>query len=210
MITLIAAFMMMLAVNENSDPIICQENPRTHASIHWSEKSRIVSPNRTKYIEVNPILTGDENRSPVELKTCSSQFAAPVLLLTRSANIHWSSDSSKLLVIDQPGANSHIVRLYNIRDSDDVLAVNEIYGLNDHIRNLVMSEIPSGGRIEFFRPHFKSWNGSNLVLSIRGTYSFGGRGPMTSFCFDTMIDSRGAIPRANTMGNARSADRCLS
>jgi hypothetical protein len=209
MMTLIVALIMM-ALTGSSGPLVCREAPKTHASIQWSEKSRIIAPNRTKYIEVNPILTADDNQSPVELKACGSQSVARVLVLTRSANVHWSSDSSKLLVIDRPGANSYVVRLFDIKDNDGSLSVNEFSSLNDQIRNLAMGAVPSGSRIEFFRPSLKSWSDSRLTIRVRGTYSQGGSGPMGSFCFDTMIDSRSSIPRDKTMGHARSSGPCLS
>jgi len=186
MITLIATLMMAASAPNSA---LCQGPSQPQGTIRWSESTKLLAPNRLRYVEVKPILTADENQSPVWLRSCRSASAFPLMVLSRSADVYWSSDSADLMIIDRPADSSYIVRVFKVVDSRSNLSATEVHGFNNQVRSFVEHRIPKGARIEFFKPRGKSWNGSQLTLEVLGTYSVDDPGPMRSFCFNAVIDS---------------------
>jgi hypothetical protein len=153
------------------------------AFLHWSKKTVVKSPDKKLQIEVHPILTDEENHSPVVVHRLYDGKEWNLFTLKRAAQAIWRPDSQRILVIDEPTADNYQVYLFSPEgqrietDTDKTM------------RAAVASHIGSDGKIEFYLPTFVSWKDHELVIAAGGTSSKEVPGPMESFCFAVSIDS---------------------
>jgi len=151
--------------------------------LHWSKRTIVKSPDGQFQIEVHPILTDEENHSPVVVQRLYDGREWGLFTLTRAAHVLWSPDSHRILVIDEPTADNYEVNVYSPEgkrmeaDTDGMM------------RSIVASQIASGRTIEFYLPTFVSWKGNELVIAAGGTTSHGIPSPMESFCVAVRVDS---------------------
>jgi hypothetical protein len=151
--------------------------------LHWSRRAIVKSPDGQFQIEVHPILTDEEDHSPVVVRRLYDGKEWELFTLTRAAHALWSPDSHRILVIDEPTADNYEVHLYSPEgkrmeaDTDGMM------------RSAVLSGIAPGREIDFYLPTFVSWKDNELVLAVGGTSSRGIPSPMQSFCFAVSVDS---------------------
>jgi hypothetical protein len=153
------------------------------AFLHWSRRTIVKSPDGQFQIEVHPILTDEENHSPVVVHRLYDGREWKLFTLTRAAHTLWSPDGHRILVIDEPTVDNYVVHLYSPEgkrteaDTDGMM------------RSAVASRIAPGREVEFYLPTFVSWNDNELVIAVGGTSSHGIASPMESFCFAVSVDS---------------------
>ncbi|HWG20706.1 MAG TPA: hypothetical protein VG225_09250 [Terracidiphilus sp.] len=172
--------------------------PQTHPMfLQWSERAKLKSADGQFQIEVHPILTDEENHSPVVIRRLSDGKESELFTLTRAAYAMWSPDSHRILVIDEPTADNYEVHLYSPEgkrmeaDTDGMM------------RSAVVSQIAPGRKIEFYLPTFLSWKGNQLVIAVGGTTSHGIPSPMESFCLALSVDSdSGKVLAAKKLSNS--------
>lgn len=150
--------------------------------LQWSEKVSIKSPNGQYQLEVHPILTDEENHSPVVLRRLDNNYVQTLLTLDRAAQAVWSPNSRELLIINQPAVDNYRVRLFSVNsqkvrsDTDSLL------------RSAVRSHLGSSKTMEYYLPKFVSWKENVLVLAVGGTSSIGINKPMFPYCFGVKVD----------------------
>lgn len=153
------------------------------AFLHWSKETVVKSPDRQLQIEVHPILTDEENHSPVVVRRLKDGKKWALFMLKRSAHAIWSSDSHKILVIDELTADNYQVRLFSPEGRRTEIDTDE------KMRAAVASQIGSDRRIEFYLPTFVSWKNHELIVATGGTSFDGIHRSKESFCFAVSIDS---------------------
>jgi hypothetical protein len=162
---------------------ICSGQQQGHFTLQWSESRKIVSPDRKWSIITKPDLSADENRTAVLLRSCRGSAAHLLFTLSRAADVDWSADGERVMVINKPGADS-----YEVLFSDDVSEAFSVSGgglehLDGIVRQAINARLGIGRQIEFFLPRFTSWTPTGFVISVGGSTSAGGDGPMSSYCY---------------------------
>ena len=153
------------------------------ASLHWSKEAKLKSPDRKLQIEVHPILTDEENHSPVVVHRLEDGKEWNLFTLTRAAQAIWRPDSQRILVIDEPTADNFHVQLFSPEGQKVATETDEM------LRSAVMSQIGSGRKIEFYLPTFVSWKKDELIIAVGGTSFDGIHKSTESFCFVVSIGS---------------------
>src|SRR5215510_8831720 len=180
-------FVILLILNDVSYAQ-CSSVPRSHAQLQWSETAKLVSPDRGWELEVRPLLTSDENQSPVRLRSCQGTGSRTLLTLQRSAEAYWGPDSKSLLIINEPVANSNkllFFRTTSVKGSVEEEASGQI---DEAVRQRLSQELGEKRHIEFYLPQFVSWKASGFVLAVGGATSSGADGPMSPYCYGFLID----------------------
>ena len=164
--------------------IVFAAPPVQHATfLQWSKKTIVKSPNERLQIEVHPILTDEENHSPVVVRRLVDQHVWRLITLSRAAQTAWSFDSKKILVIDQPTADNYRVLLLSSEGKRAEVDTDKM------IRAAAVNLIGPGRAMEFYLPMFVSWDAKELVLAVGGTSSNGVNRPMTTYCLGVRVDS---------------------
>jgi dipeptidyl aminopeptidase/acylaminoacyl peptidase len=94
---------------QGAAPRDCDGSPRTQFSVQWSRPVQVVSPHRKWSITVKPDWRAEENRTSVVLHACGTVESRQLFTLTRSAEINWSSDGQRILVVNKPTSDSYEV-----------------------------------------------------------------------------------------------------
>jgi hypothetical protein len=162
---------------------ICSGQQQGHFLLQWSESRKIVSPDRKWSIMTKPDLSADENRTAVLVRSCSGGVPRLLFTLSRAADVDWSADGKRVMVINKPGADS-----YEVLFSDDVSkALSESGGGLEHLdrilRQAVNARLGIGREIEFFLPRLTAWTPTGFIISVGGSTSAGADGPMSSYCY---------------------------
>ncbi len=182
----------------------CRSPGEKQAHLQWSEPNTVVAPNRTWAAEVRPVLTADENASPLVLYRCGGKQAVTVMRLSRSADLVWSDDGRTLLVIEQAAAESYSIRLFRIRMDGENVSVSEKPGVDKSIRAAVAQRLGPRSKIQFYTPVLVAWKRDQLSLGIKGNLSERVPGPTKSSLLqgaDRHVGSRG-----DTIGLLLNAD----
>ncbi|MEO7177649.1 MAG: hypothetical protein ABIW83_02285 [Allosphingosinicella sp.] len=187
----------------------CPPAREKRAHVQWSHARTVVAPNRAWAVEVRPVLTADENISPLVLYRCGGKPIVTVMRLSRSADLVWSDDANTLLVIDQAGAESFTVRLFRIGMAGGNVFASERPNVDKGIRTALVQRLGGRAAVQFFEPVFVAWKGDQLTLGIQGTLSEREPGPMKSYCFTAQVHTadapaRSVYPLTLTMGNRAS------
>lgn len=154
------------------------------ALLHWSRQTIVKSPDERLQIEVHPVLTDAENHSPVVVRRLADQQVWDLFTLTRAAEAAWSPDDQRILVIDQPTADSYQVHLFSSEGQKTQVDTDKM------IRSAVADLIGRKRTIEFYLPTLVSWEGHELVLAVGGTSSHGINKPMKPYCFGVRVDDK--------------------
>lgn len=168
----------------------CSATPQHHRSLQWSEATQATSPDFRWQIVVKPILTSEDNRSPVLLKSCRGARSSQLLILRRSAEAFWAPDGNRLVIINQPNADDYELRLFDIdRFVGGSVTQEDTRDIDALVRQDLQKELGKDRVIVFYLPRFVSWSGDSLVLSVGGATSSGRDGPMQSYCYGFVLDS---------------------
>ena len=151
--------------------------------LHWSREEIVKSPDERLQVEVHPILTDDENHSPVVIRRLVDQRTWNLFTLTRAAEVQWSPDSQKILVIDQPTVDHYEVRLFSSEGKMPGIDTDKM------IRSAVSDIIGPGRKMGFYLPTFVSWESNELIVAVGGTSWTGINRPVDTYCFAAKIDS---------------------
>lgn len=152
-------------------------------ALQWSRRSIVKSPNREWQVEVHPILTAEENQSPVVIRNLKDDRTRPLFILRRSAELQWGPGSDRLLVIDQPTADDYNIALFTIDGARTTVDTDKV------IRLAISQQLGAGRSMEFYLPRFVVWRGKEVVVSVGGSTSSGINRPMVSYCYGVLIDS---------------------
>jgi len=173
------------------------------AILQWSKKAIVKSPDGQLQIEVHPILTDQDNHSPVVVHRRYDGREWALFTLSRVADVLWEADGNRILVIDEPTANDYDVHLYS---SDGKRTELDTDGM---IRSTVARLLGPDRKLEFYLPTFLSWEDADLVIAVGGASSTGmplpmQSLPMKSFCFAVHVDSvSGRVLSANKLFSSR-------
>jgi hypothetical protein len=175
-----------------------------HARLHWSEPKKIVSPDHAWELTVFPIYTGDGNHSPVVVRKRDGGRANVVLILERSANIYWGSDS-RLLILDHGITNPPRILLFRLGSTGNVTRLRAVApDLDADIRGRLLRALGRKAVVAFYVPTFGSWTGSRLVLRLGGTVVYKpADSPMYPYCYRVILNSRTARVENMTKEPAR-------
>jgi hypothetical protein len=180
-------------------PARCEESAVSHGRLQWSEPAHLVSPNREWMLELKPLLTAEENQSPVLLHACDSSDSSLLITLARRADAYWGPDGNSLLVIDQPASDSYKPLVFsNLTKLNVNDALKDSNALDVALRKNILQQVGAGAEIEFYLPRFVAWNPGSLVLAVGGSTSSGKDGPMKSYCFGFVIDG-GTLQISDTL-----------
>jgi hypothetical protein len=164
----------------------CKNSSHSYARLQWSEAIKLVSPDGTWELEVRPLLTSDENQSPVLLRRCQGSDSRTLLTLQRSAVAYWGPDSKSLLVVNEPVANSNELLLFDTTSvKGDEWKARQI---DELVKRRLSQELGETRQIEFYLPQFVSWKANDLLIAVGGATSHGD-GPMSPYCYGFLIDS---------------------
>jgi len=159
------------------------------AHIQWSEPTKLYSPNGVWKIETHPVLKSDENETPVTLSRGGSSVESQLFILSRAADVYWGPDRDRLLVINQPVANSYELNLFDLKRIEKGNDLKYDDRLDRKIKKDLGKQMQQGQSIVFFLPSFVAWESDNLVLAVGGAVSEGQGGPMIGYCYGVIVDS---------------------
>lgn len=186
MISFTLGFILSIATTSSAR---CSDIPQTHRQLQWSQPATIVSLSRAWQVEVHPVLTSDENQTPVTLHSCINDGSWPLFTLERSAEMYWGADSRSLLVINEPLSGSSKLLFFSINKLTQGGEAPGSDELDRMVKQILFQRFGEKKQIEFYLPRFVSWKKSQIVLAIGGATSSGGNGPMTPYCYGVVVDS---------------------
>ena len=182
----------------------CSRIPQNHAQLQWSRPATAVSPNLAWQVEVHPVLTSDENQTPVTLHSCRKDASWSLFTLERSAEVYWSPDSRHLLVINEPLSGSNKLLFFPVSKLAEGKETRDSDGLDRAVKQVLHQRLGENRRIEFYLPQFVSRKENNIVLAVGGAASSGGDGPMTPYCYGVLVDRDSLQVRATvSAGNLK-------
>lgn len=167
----------------------CSKSPQPHRRLQWSEATQATSPNFRWQVVLRPVLTSEENNSPVLLKSCRGRESWQLLTLSRSAEVFWAPSGSRLLVINQPTADVYQLLLFDVEKLSSDSATQSANEIDEVVKQSLKEKLRESRIIEFYLPTFVSWANERLVLGVGGATSSGRDGPMQSYCYGFVIDS---------------------
>jgi hypothetical protein len=175
-----------------------------HARLHWSEPTKIVSPDHVWELAVLPVYDAKVNSSPVVVRKRGGGKANVVLKLERNANIYWGSES-RLLILDHGITNPPRILLFQLGLAGDVTRLRRTApDLDADIRGRLLRALGRTEAVPFYVPTFASWTGSRLVLGVGGTVVYKTTAPsMAPYCYRVTLDSRTAKVESMVKESAR-------
>jgi hypothetical protein len=168
----------------------CSGTPKTHGSLQWSERSKVVSPDRAWVVEVHPVLDADENRSPVTIRDCGESKSLPLFTLQRSAELYWSSDSKHVLVVNQPLSGTNKLLFFSVPSSSAGASEPASDTLNKTVNDALVEQLGESRHIQFYLPTLVSWKDSSMLLAVGGETYVRDSGPLDAYCYGLRINSR--------------------
>jgi len=182
MTVLMAIFFLATAGTTN-----CGQAGGSNAHIQWSASAIATAPDHSSQLEVHPVLTSDENASPVVLRSCADGSVHQLFTLERSADVYWGPTSIDLLIINQPNADKYDISMFSARGQNSGM-VEKIF--NDAVVSRLLKAEGPDRRVVFYLPRFISWKGNELLLAVGGATVAAKGGPMSSYCYGMMINSQ--------------------
>ncbi len=176
----------LLTAGPSSVP--CSGPSQPHGHLQWSESAKIVAPNPAWQVEVHPVLTSDENQTPVTLHSCRNDGAWPLFTLERSAEIYWSPGSRNLLVVNKPFSGSSRLLFFSVEALSDGKRAGASDLLDRTVKQAVLQRLGEKRHIEFYLPQFVSWGKGNIVLAVGGATYSGDNGPMSPYCYGIVVN----------------------
>ncbi len=176
----------LLVTGASSAP--CSGTSPSHGHLQWSESAKIVAPDRAWQVEVHPVLTSEENQTPVTLHSCRKAGSWPLFTLKRSAEIYWSPDSRNLLVVNKPFSGSSRLLFFSVKALSDGKRAGASDLLDRTVKQAVLQRLGEKRHIEFYLPQFVSWAKGNIVLAVGGATYSGGNGPMSPYCYGIVVN----------------------
>lgn len=167
----------------------CPGNSRVIAHLQWSESAKVIAPDHSWIVEVHPILDADENHTPVTLHKCGESKSWPLFTLQRSAEMYWSSDSKRVLVIDQPLSGANKLLFFTVPGAATDTPEFGADTLERVVMDTLLERLGDGRKVQFYLPALLSWKDDNLVLSVGGETHTGNAGPSEAYCYGLRIDS---------------------
>jgi hypothetical protein len=166
---------------------LCKGAPQSHASIQWSEGSRVISPDHAWRIIVKPVLGGDENASPVILESCSTGATKQILTLERRAEIIWNLKGDGLAIVNQPTADAYILTVLDPSQAASGQYFETGLELNNRIRNRIEKEVGEHRHLDFYLPRIVEWRERGLVIGVGGTSSPEAGGELREYCYGIIL-----------------------
>jgi hypothetical protein len=168
----------------------CSGTSKTNGSLQWSERSKVVSPDRAWVVEVHPVLDADENGSAVTIRNCGESKSLPLFTLQRSAELYWSSDSKHILVVNQPLSGTNKLLLFSIPSSATGASESAADTLNKIVNDALVERLGESRHIQFYLPTLVSWKASSMLLAVGGETYVGDSGPIDAYCYGLRINSK--------------------
>jgi hypothetical protein len=163
-----------------------------HARLHWSEPTRVVSPDKTWELGVFPVYNASQNRTPVVVRKRGGGRPNVVLTLRRGADIYWGG-ADRLLIIDRPTADDSRILLFRLGSAGDITQLQTAPDLGAGIRDRLVAALGRSEAVPFYLATFGSWRGSRLELMLGGTVVYRRSAPaMSPYCYRVTVDSRNA------------------
>ena len=150
--------------------------------LQWSKASSIRSLTGQWQLEVRPVLTSDENESPVVLRRCATEQSKVVLILERNASVYFSPSGDEFLIINRPVRNKHEIL---IGRSPDLLA-NDKYVLNRKVGAFIYDAVSKAlypSQPVFFLPKLLKWRNGAMSFMVGGQAAVKGRQKISDYCF---------------------------
>jgi hypothetical protein len=169
----------------------CSGASGENAHLHWSEPADVVSPDRSLRVEVRPTDDSDDHGTAVALHFCGRPNSRLLFTLRRDADLYWSADSQRLLIIDRPFSETGQLLLFSVHDAaEGTEALDHATNTVDAaVRKVLVKHLGPGNKVEFFQPSYRSWNGNTLLLAVGGATSTRNIGPMKGYCYGVMVNS---------------------
>lgn len=148
----------------------------------WSEANSIRSRNGSWQLEVHPVLTSDENESPVVLRQCATDRSKVVLILERSASVYFSLSGNEFIIINRPVRNKYEI----LTGKSAYLLANERHLLNRSVGTLIYDAISKSlypSQPVFFLPKLENWENGLMRFVISGQAAVDGAQEISDYCF---------------------------
>ena len=154
--------------------------------IHWSKKDKIVSPDQVWELDIVPDEIDEDDLTPVYLRKRGQDKTHLLFKFGRDGKIFWHGDA--LFVEDRASSSTYSIMLFNPLSKytyqSQGLIIDEI--VRAEVRRKVKNE-----DIYFYYPHFVSWTGNKLVVSVAAmTVKYGTESPGISYCLGYEIDAQ--------------------
>jgi len=154
--------------------------------IHWSRKDTIVSPGQIWELDVVPPENDADDFSPVYLRKPGQDKTQLLFQFGRAGMIFWQGDA--LFVEDRASSNTYSIMLFNPLSKYPHQSQGLV--INDVVRAEVRRKVKNNEEIYFYYPHFVSWTGNKLVVSVSVRTTRNGAGPGISYCLGYEIDAQ--------------------
>jgi hypothetical protein len=160
----------------------------THGRLQWSQRAKVVAPDRSWVVEVHPVLSAAENQTPVTLHQCAGPKSWPLFTLQRSAELYWGSDSKHVLVVNEPLAGTRKLLLFTLQGLSGTQETSAD-ALDKKVNEKLIERLGNNRHIQFYLPGVVSWKGNNLLLAVGGETFVENVGPLDSYCYGLRIDT---------------------
>lgn len=167
----------------------CSGPSRTNGSLQWSESARLISPDRSWVVEVHPVLDADENRTPVTIRKCGESRSSPLFTLQRGAELYWSSDSKRVLVVNQPLSGTNKLLIFSVPSSSTGTQESASDALDKRVNEALVERLGKSEHIQFYLPTLVSWIASGLLLAVGGETYAESVGPLDTYCYGLRVNS---------------------
>lgn len=177
----------------------CIEDRIGQGELQWSEASSIRSLNGRWQLEVHPVLSSEENESPVVLRQCGTDKSKVVLILERSAMAYFSPNGDEFIVINRP-----------VRDKYDILIGKSAYllandknSLDKRIGSLIYDAVSKAlypSRPVFFLPRLEKWRNRSMIFAIGGQATVDREEAISDYCFSVEYRAVGGVVSVKPKG----------
>ena len=156
-------------------------------SIHWKKEDKIVSPGQIWELEIVPTENSKYNNfTYVGLRKLGQEKIHGLFGFDGDGKVFWNGDA--LFVEDSASSNIQSIMLFNSLSKypyqEQGLIINEI--VRAEVRRKIKNE-----EIIHYYPHFVSWTGNKLVVSVDVmTVKYGTEEPNIPYCLGYEINTQ--------------------
>ena len=168
-------------------------------NINWKKKDKIVSPDQIWEMEIVPAAGNNKyyNFAHADLGKQGQEESHWLFRFEGDGKIFWNGNA--LFVEESAPSNIHSIMLFNplseYRDQSQALIIDEI--VSAEVRRKIKSD-----EIIHYYPHFVSWTGNKLVVSVDVmTVKYGTEGPNITYCLGYEIDAQSLDIKASLTDN---------
>ncbi len=170
-------------------PASSQSGRVTAHHLQWSRSATISAPNNSATVEVIPHLDQEENDTQVLVKNSDNGETTQLFTLTRAADLYWSADSTRILVVNQQLSGTNTLLLFNLRQQPRENKRGPANKINTVVQRAIAGKVGENSHLQFYLPKLSLWTGSRLLFAVGGQFYRDDESKLVTYCYGVFVNT---------------------